>query len=330
MLRPVAFACRITAIISGDSHGMTTFEYDRFGRRIQISGPLNTTNYLYDGIRVAETTNTSGGELSGYTQGPAVDEPLAILSEGTPDYYQGDEQGSITALTNSSGTIVQNYVYDAYGNAKSSLGLTNSFRYTAREFDPETGLYYDRARYYDPTQGRFLSEDPIGFGGGNDFYPYADNNPVAYSDPFGLQACSYPDILVHPCMPPLYGPPVDPTAPPPPPSPTVPPWWPGPDPNPPGSNAGASSSSGTSTGPSPSPSPGAASGGSACEKPPKRKTRKECTDRFIKEKSFCSRYYGTVLYGMCRDRAAKRNDTCLAGLPDPGPLDPLDPDWSID
>jgi hypothetical protein len=131
-------------------------------------------------------------------------------------------------------------------------------------------------------------------------------------------------------MPPLYGPPVDPTAPPPPPSPTVPPWWPGPDPNPPGSSAGSSSSSGTSTGPSPSPSPGPASGGSACEKQPKRKTRKECTDRFIKEKAFCSRYYGTVLYGMCRDRAAKRNDTCLAGLPDPGPLDPLDPDWSID
>ena len=326
------FENRLTqAVVPGTNGGTTTFKYDPFGRRIQKSGPLGTTNYLYDGIRVAETSNASGGELSGYTQGPAVDEPLAILSGGATDYYQGDEQGSITALTNSSGTVVQNYVYDAYGNARSSSGtISNPFRYTAREFDPETGLYYDRARYYDSTQGRFLSEDPIGFGGGNDFYPYADNNPVAYSDPFGLQACSYPDILVHPCMPPLYGPPVDPTAPPAPPTPTVPGWWPGPDPNPPGSSAGSSSSSGTSTGPSPNPGPGPASQGSACEKPPKKKTRKECTDRFIKEKSFCSQYYGTPLYGMCRDRAFWRYSNCLKGVPDPGPLDPLDPDWSTD
>ncbi len=62
----------------------------------------------------------------------------------------------------------------------------NRYRYTAREWDEETGLYYYRARYYDPTPGRFISEDPIGFGGGINFYPYAQNNSVLYNDPIGL------------------------------------------------------------------------------------------------------------------------------------------------
>ena len=59
------------------------------------------------------------------------------------------------------------------------------FRYTGREFDAETGLMYYRARYYDSATGRFLSEDPLGFGGGNNFYPYVGNNPTDFSDPDG-------------------------------------------------------------------------------------------------------------------------------------------------
>jgi RHS repeat-associated protein len=58
--------------------------------------------------------------------------------------------------------------------------------FTAREWDPETGLYYYRARYYDPKGGRFLSEDPIGFGGGVNFYAYVGNGPTNWIDPFGL------------------------------------------------------------------------------------------------------------------------------------------------
>jgi RHS repeat-associated protein len=67
----------------------------------------------------------------------------------------------------------------------SSGSLTNPFQYTARESDPETGLYYYRARYYDPNVGRFASEDPIRFKGGNNFYPYAHNNPAVLRDPTG-------------------------------------------------------------------------------------------------------------------------------------------------
>jgi RHS repeat-associated protein len=64
------------------------------------------------------------------------------------------------------------YTYDSYGNLTASTGtLVNSFRYTSRESDPETGLYYYRARYYDPNAGRFLSEDPLGSGGGSTSTP---------------------------------------------------------------------------------------------------------------------------------------------------------------
>lgn len=85
--------------------------------------------------------------------------------------------------------------YDSFGNTTNSSGsLTNFFRYTAREFDTETNLYHHRARYYDPMTGRFLSEDPIHFKAGVNFYRYVNNNPVLLSDPVGTcplqQKCS--------------------------------------------------------------------------------------------------------------------------------------------
>jgi len=68
----------------------------------------------------------------------------------------------------------------------STGSLVNPFRYTARESDAETGLYYYRARYYDPATGRFLSEDPLQLNGGDaDFYRYSINNPVNFKDPSG-------------------------------------------------------------------------------------------------------------------------------------------------
>ena len=75
----------------------------------------------------------------------------------------------------------------SFGNLLASSGnLLNSFRYTGREFDPETSLYYYRARYYDPQAGRFISEDPLRFGASVNFYPYALGNPVIYVDPDGM------------------------------------------------------------------------------------------------------------------------------------------------
>ena len=109
-----------------------------------------------------------------------------MLRSSTTSYYQADGLGSITSLSSSSGSIVNTYIYDSFGNLNSSTGsVVNPFRFTARESDSETGLYFYRARYYDPSTGRFLSEDPIGFDGGVNWYAYTNNEPVLFLDPYG-------------------------------------------------------------------------------------------------------------------------------------------------
>ena len=147
-----------------------------------------TMNYLYDGYNVIEEVDNGGNVLARYTQGSHVDEWLAELRSGTTSYYERDGLGSITSLSNSSGALANTYTYDAFGELTASTGtLTNPFQYTGREFDQETGLNYNRACYYDPFAERFLSEDPIGFNGGIDFYAYVANNPVTFTDPSGLR-----------------------------------------------------------------------------------------------------------------------------------------------
>jgi RHS repeat-associated protein len=107
------------------------------------------------------------------------------------DYYEADGLGSITSLTASNGTVAQSDTYDSFGNTTNSSGsLTNFFRYTAREFDTETNLYYYRARYFDPAAGRFLSEDPLDFETGTNFYDYVANDPTTLIDPWGLWHCA--------------------------------------------------------------------------------------------------------------------------------------------
>jgi RHS repeat-associated protein len=134
-----------------------------------------------------EEANTSGAAVARYDQTQSIDEPLAMLRGGATSYYEADGLGSVTSLTSAAGALVQTYAFDSFGKQTASSGsLTNPFRYTAREFETETGLYYYRARYYDSTEGRFLSEDPIGFDGGRNFYAYVGNSPNAFSDPLGL------------------------------------------------------------------------------------------------------------------------------------------------
>jgi RHS repeat-associated protein len=87
------------------------------------------------------------------------------------------------------GSNAQSYTYDSFGNVTASTGtVANPFQFTAREFDPETALYYYRARYYDASAGRFLNEDPLGVNGGINLYRYALNSPTNYFDPLGLVA----------------------------------------------------------------------------------------------------------------------------------------------
>jgi RHS repeat-associated protein len=186
------FENRLTqAVVPGQNGGTTTFRYDPFGRRIQKSGPLGTTNLLYSGVSIVEEVDGSGNVLARYTQGKRVDEPLAELRQGTTSYYEQDGLGSVTSLSNSSGALANTYAYDSFGKLTASTGtITNPFQYAGRESDQETGIYYNRARYLDQNAGRFVSADPIRFRGGTNFYAYTRNNPVLLTDAFGYQGCT--------------------------------------------------------------------------------------------------------------------------------------------
>jgi len=178
---------RLTSVTLPGSGGTVSFKYDPFGRRIYKSSSSGTSIYAYDGINLVEETNSSGSVVARYSQGASVDEPLAMLRSSTTSYYETDGLGSVTSLSNSAGALAQTYTLDSFGKQTSSSGsLTNPFQYTRRELDSETNLYYMRARYFDPQIGRFISEDPLGFSVGHNFYAYVLNNPVNDFDPAGL------------------------------------------------------------------------------------------------------------------------------------------------
>ncbi len=183
------FENRLLSVTLPGSGGTVSFKYDPFGRRIQKSSAVGTTNYAYDGADMAEEVDATGSAMARYAMGPGIDQPLAMLRSGATSYYQADGLGSITSLTDASGSLAASYTYDSFGKPVTSSGtLINPFRYTGRELDAETGLYYYRARYYDPSAGRFISEDPLSLGGEDtNFYRYVDNDPANWFDPFGLK-----------------------------------------------------------------------------------------------------------------------------------------------
>jgi RHS repeat-associated protein len=167
--------------------GTVTFKYDPFGRRIYKSSTSGTSIYAYDGVNLIEEANSSGAAVARYAQTDNIDEPIATLRAGATNYYEADGLGSITSLSNAAGTVAQSYTFDSFGNQTAASGsLTNPFRYTGREFDIETSLYFYRTRYFDPAAGRFLTEDPLEFAGGRNFYAYTRNDPVILADPSGM------------------------------------------------------------------------------------------------------------------------------------------------
>ena len=105
-------------------------------------------------------------------------------------YYHYKALGSVVALSDSSGDSCQSYEYSAYGQvwAEYPEFKVNPYMFTGRRFDYETGLYYYRARYYNPYIGRFLQTDPIGYGDGINWYSYCGNNPLGMTDPSGCWA----------------------------------------------------------------------------------------------------------------------------------------------
>lgn len=199
---------RLVAMVDKDATGKETqrveFTYDAFNRRIAKAvdtNPQDTTppvvrQFIYDGQNVLlEFVDSDGAGANQpvldtrYLHGAGVDQVMAQESAGNVEWHLTDHLGTIRDLVNNSGAVVNHFVYDSFGQviSESNPAIDTRYLFTGREFDSETGLYYYRARYYDQTTGRFLSEDPIGFNGGDsNLYRYVLNNPRNLTDPLGL------------------------------------------------------------------------------------------------------------------------------------------------
>ena len=197
---------------SGIKGVRSLFWRDPSGRRIAKDVDGTVTKYLYDGDHCIAEYDANDVLVRKYIHGPGVDQPrsaslragsscmidvedsnLALsLSNGAVYYYHYDALGSVVALSDADGDTVQVYEYDVYGQvAASDPNHPNPFLFTGRRYDTETGLYYYRARYYNPTIGRFLQTDPIGYGDGMNMYAYCRNNGVRFVDPWGLEHDPY-------------------------------------------------------------------------------------------------------------------------------------------
>lgn len=162
------------------------YAYDAMGRRSGRTVGGVTTNFLYDGSDVV-LDRASNGNTTDYLNGLDTDEKLRQTNAANGAlYFIQDHLDSTIALTDSSGNVAERMHYDAFGETTGS-SLTR-YGYTGRERDGLTGLTYYRARWYDSQQGRFMSEDPLGFDSGeSNFYAYVSNDPIATNDPMGLQ-----------------------------------------------------------------------------------------------------------------------------------------------
>jgi len=185
---------RLTAVNTGTQ--TTQYIYNGLGQRVGRIVDGVQTNYLIDpnGIltQVLAEMDDNGDLLAFY-----VYDGAGLVAKVTPAngyyFYHYDGLGNTVAITDSSGAIVNAYAYSPYGLVGSQETIENSFQYVGRfgVMAEGNGLYFMRARYYDPEVGRFINKDPIGYAGGMNLYGYVGGNPVNVIDPSGLlMACT--------------------------------------------------------------------------------------------------------------------------------------------
>ena len=184
--------------------GAVQLMYDGDGNRVAKSVNGVVTYYLVDDLnptgypQVVEELSGAGAVQRVYTYGvQRISQNQVISNAWTPSFYGYDGGGTVRALTNTAGAVTDSYEYDAFGNGVNTSGNTpNNMLYRGEELDPDLGLYYLRARYYNYVTGRFVSRDPEN-GIVTDpktlhKYLYADGDPVDLSDPTGRSTAALP------------------------------------------------------------------------------------------------------------------------------------------
>ncbi|WP_177333597.1 RNase A-like domain-containing protein, partial [Pseudomonas sp. NBRC 111138] len=166
------------------------YRYDPFGRRISKTVDDKTTEFFWQGDKLIAEHHAE--RHRSYLYEPDSFRPLALLQgfgpqATTPYHYQLDHLGTPQELTSPEGEIIWSAHYRAYGQiARLDVGkVDNPLRFQGQYFDQESGLHYNRHRYYNPDIGRYLTPDPLKLAGGINGYQYVPN-PTGWVDPLGL------------------------------------------------------------------------------------------------------------------------------------------------
>jgi RHS repeat-associated protein len=181
------------------------FRYDGDGLRmesIKNGGAIDANYQISGGTRTRYVTSATEeiADISGarvvlarYIAGPTIDERIAqVDANGAVKYIHADKQSSVVAISNSSGAVISRRGYGSYGEttptqlASNDNSPTHPFGYTGRRWDADLGLYYYRARWYDPELGTFLETDPIGSLDYINLYSYVGLDPMGKTDPSGM------------------------------------------------------------------------------------------------------------------------------------------------
>jgi RHS repeat-associated protein len=187
---------------------VVTMVYDAFGNRVAKTVNGVTTKYLVEddvnptGLPQVLEETVNGAVQRVYTYGlQRISEYQVVSNAWTASFYGYDGAGSVRQLTDSTGKVTDEYEYDAYGNSFTKTGTTpNNYLYRGEQYDSDLGLYYLRARYYNPNTGRFMSRDP--YDGDTKIpatlhkYFYAGGDPVNLKDPTGRDWLEYKLLLI--------------------------------------------------------------------------------------------------------------------------------------